>query len=104
MLFLTECDYFRQAAGWAIRSPVEALLAKVSTSQFDGKNSSNQRFSFRSVDDIMKTLRKGEEFQLLGFVNTMHQKLKFTVEVKDSMHDIYFLDLKLSRNYGRIKS
>ena len=47
-------------------------------------------------------MKTGGEFYLLDFFNTMHQVLKTTVEVEDSLRGISFLDLNLSRIRGKV--
>ena len=103
-LFLTESGYYRQADGVAMGSLVGPLLATVFMSQSDDEISSDSRFYFRFVHDTLRTMRKGRESYLLGFLNTMNPILRFTVEAEDFVPGISFLDINSSSSTGNIES
>ena len=48
------------------------------------------------MDDVIRSLLKGGKQFLLDFVNTMHGKLKFTIE-ETSEAGLPFLDIALKR-------
>ena len=93
VLILTNDGYYRQAEGVSMGSAVVPLLINIFFSKFETELSSFSVLNFRYVDDIIRTIRKGGKDYLLNFVNTMHEKLRFTVEPINNKIDIVDLEI-----------
>ena len=57
---------------------------------------------YRYVDDVFAIVKKGTEQQILAFLNSQNDAIKFTMEVEID-NKISFLDLMLERNDNKIE-
>ena len=80
---LTHRGYFRQTVDVVKGSSVSSLLGNIIVSKKESEFGSFSNFYYRYEADVTRNLRVGDDSSLLGFVNTLPEKLQFTLEKPD---------------------
>ena len=59
------------------------------------------KFYHRYLDDVIRTLRIGSDSYLLGFVDTLYESLRLTLEKPEDQGCIVFLAMQIQRHVDR---
>ena len=99
--FIFDGHYYDQIDGVAMGSPLGPVLANIFMCHFEEKWLMKSRFCpslwFRYVDDTFTMFdSKNNANELLSFLNSRHDSIKFTIEFEED-NKIYFLDILLER-------
>lgn len=97
--------YYKQKEGLAMGSPLSPLMAEIFMDNFENRyftGNNNILYYYRYVDDILIcwTGTRQELESFYSFVNNLHPKIKFKLEVEVD-NSINFLDLTITREHCR---
>jgi hypothetical protein len=96
---------YRQTSGLSIGCPLSPWLAEIFMCNLEKRIMAKDwapRFYMRYVDDSFAIIKKSQVEEILGELNKMHEKIKFTQEMEKE-GKIPFLDLLIKRSNGKIK-
>ena len=106
--FKFQDQFYKQTDGLAMGSPLSPLLAEMFMSDFEESflntpQSGKILFWYRYVDDILVgfTGDKNELGHILYYLNSIHPKIKFTLETEEN-NSINFLDLKIVKTINTL--
>ncbi|XP_053686378.1 uncharacterized protein LOC128735923 [Sabethes cyaneus] len=97
--FVFRGKYYKQIHGLSMGSKISPLLAELFMSDFEEKLQSEKLFPRvwkRYVDDIYAIVKERYVPQTLSWLNSQHEKIKFTVE-QEVEGKLPFLDLLITR-------
>ena len=102
--------FYQQKFGVAMGSPVSPIVVNLFMEDLEQKiiatapEHCKPLFWRRYVDDIISVVKKGKENELQLHMNAMDNSIKFTREEESEEQSIPFLDTKLIRQNGGIKT
>ena len=94
----TQDGYYFQTDGLAMGSPPAPHFANGWLSQFENTIRENSDIYFRYMDDILQELSKNECEKKLDELNSLHPKLKFTIE-REKEGELAVLDMKIFHDH-----
>jgi hypothetical protein len=101
-IFTFNKKLYKQIDGVSMGSRLGPIIANIFMHNFEMKHMDNLiklgvKFWSRFVDDVFVIIKKGSEVEkILDFLNSQHNKLKFTMEMEINKQ-INFLDIKVKR-------
>ena len=98
VLMSTQDRYYFQTDGLAMGSPPAPHFANGWLSQFENTIRENSDIYFRYMDDILQELSKNECEKKLDELNSLHPKLKFTIE-REKEGELAVLDMKIFHDH-----
>ena len=94
---------YKQVDGLAMGSPPAPLLANIWLSKYEPSIKDTSKLFERFMDDILRTISSNLIKAKLAEINSLHPKLKFTLEIEENKK-LPFLDILIKHSENKLTS